>query len=45
MQCHRHGEFIRFVNAVEAAVPAGKGTYVVLDNYGSHKHPKSLPRT
>ncbi len=24
MQRHRHGEFIRFLNAVEAAVPAGK---------------------
>ncbi|GJD46271.1 IS630 family transposase ISAzba6 [Methylobacterium cerastii] len=40
MQRHRHGEFIRFLNAVEAAVPAGKVIHVVLDNYGSHKHPK-----
>jgi transposase/transcriptional regulator with XRE-family HTH domain len=40
MQRHRHGEFIRFLNAVEAAVPASKVIHVVLDNYGSHKHPK-----
>ena len=40
MQRHRHGEFIRFLNAVEAAVPAGKLVHVILDNYGSHKHPR-----
>ncbi len=40
MQRHRHGEFIRFLNAVEAAVPAGKTVHVVLDNYATHKHPK-----
>jgi transposase len=40
MQRHRHQEFIRFLNAVEAAVPAGKLVHCVLDNYGSHKHPK-----
>ncbi|WP_156647673.1 IS630 family transposase, partial [Methylobacterium sp. Leaf87] len=44
MQRHRHGEFIRFLNAVEAAVPAGKGIHAVLDNYGSHKHPKVRAR-
>ena len=40
MQRHRHGEFIRFLNAVEAAVPAGKLVHVILDNYAVHKHPK-----
>jgi transposase len=40
MQRHRHQEFIRFLNAVEREVPAGKLIHVVLDNYGSHKHPK-----
>ena len=39
-QRHRHGEFIRFLNAVEAAVPPGKLVHVVLDNYATHKHPK-----
>ena len=36
----RHQEFIRFLNAVEAAVPAGKLVHVIPDNYGTHKHPK-----
>jgi transposase len=40
MQRHRHQEFLRFLNAVEAAVPAGKLVHGILDNYGSHKHPK-----
>src|SRR5215210_5942826 len=40
MQRHRHQEFLRFLNAVEAAVPAGKLVHAILDNYGSHKHPK-----
>ena len=42
MQRHRHQEFLRFLNAIEAAVPAGKVIHVILDNYGSHKHPKVL---
>jgi len=40
MQRHRHQEFIRFLNAVEASVPAGKVIHVVLDNYAAHKHPR-----
>jgi len=40
MQRHRHQEFIRFLNAIEAEVPAGKLVHVVLDNYAAHKHPK-----
>ena len=38
----RHQEFLRFLNAVEAAVPAGKLIHAILDNYGTHKHPKVL---
>jgi transposase len=40
MQRHRHQEFIRFLNAVEAAVPAGKLIHAIVDNYATHKHPK-----
>jgi transposase len=40
MQRNRHQEFIRFLNAIEAEIPAGKIVHVILDNYGSHKHPK-----
>jgi hypothetical protein len=32
MQRHRHQEFIRFLNAIEAEVPAGKMVHVILDN-------------
>jgi transposase len=41
MQRHRHQEFIRFLNAIEAEVPAGKVVHVILDNYAAHK---SAPR-
>ena len=40
MQRHRHQEFIRFLNTVEASVPAGKLVHVILDNDAPHKHPK-----
>jgi DDE superfamily endonuclease len=40
MQCHRHQEFIRFLNAIEAQVSARKLVHVILDNYAVHKHPK-----
>ena len=42
MQRHRHQEFIRFLNAIEAEVPAGKLVHVILDNYAVHKHPKVI---
>lgn len=37
MQPHRHQEFLRFLNALERTIPAGK---VVLDAYATHKRPK-----
>lgn len=40
MQRHRHQEFIRFLNTIEADVPADKAVHVILDNYATHKHPK-----
>jgi hypothetical protein len=42
MQRHRHQEFIRFLNTIEAQVPAGKVIHAILDNYAAHKHPKVL---
>ena len=42
MQRHRHQEFIRFLNAIEADIPAGKIVHVILDNYATHKHPKVM---
>ncbi len=41
MQHHRHQEFIRFLNAIEAEIPAGKIIRVILDNYGPRKHLKT----
>jgi len=42
MQRHRHHQFVRFLNAVERAVPADRPIHAVLDNYATHKHPKVL---
>src|SRR3979490_2186199 len=39
MQHHRHQEFIRFLNAIEAQGPARK-IHAIIDNYATHKHPK-----
>ena len=40
MQRHRHQEFIRFLNTVEAQVPARNAIHAIVDNYATHKHPK-----
>jgi transposase len=40
MQRHRHQEFIRFLNTVEAQVPTRKAIHAIVDNYATHKHPK-----
>src|ERR1700755_392637 len=40
MQRHRHQEFIRFLNTVEAQVPARKALPAIVDNYATHNHPK-----
>jgi transposase len=36
---HRHQEFLKFLKKVAAAHPA-TDLHVVLDNYGTHKHPE-----
>jgi hypothetical protein len=40
MQRHRHQEFIRFLNTIDASEPADKAVHVILDNYATHKHAK-----
>src|ERR1700757_5190333 len=40
MKRHRHQEFIRFLNTVEAQVPARKAIHAIVDNYATHNHPK-----
>jgi transposase len=42
MQRDRHQEFVRFLNAIERVVPAGKVIHAILDNYAAHKHPNVL---
>jgi len=40
MQRHRHQEFIRFLNLINARTPPDKAVHIILDNYAVHKHPK-----
>lgn len=40
MQRHRHQEFIRFLNTIEAQLPKDKAVHVIPDNYATHKQPK-----
>jgi transposase len=40
MKRHRHQEFIRFLNAVDAKVPSPKTIHASVNNYAIHKHPK-----
>ena len=42
MKRHRHQEFIRFLNVIDAAVAKKKTVHVIVDNYAAHKHPKVL---
>ena len=34
---HRHQEFIRFLDEIEANLPSGHDVHLVMDNYGTHK--------
>ena len=40
MQRHRHQEFLRFLNKIARETPAALDVHVILDNYGTHNHPK-----
>jgi hypothetical protein len=40
MKRHRHQEFIRFLNDIDAQVPKRKEVHAIVDNYATHKHPK-----
>ena len=35
---HRHGEFLKFLRAIDRQVPKGLQIHMILDNYGTHKH-------
>ncbi len=36
---HRHQEFLRFLRRLDHEFPGEIGLHLVLDNYGTHKHP------
>jgi transposase len=38
MPHHRHQEFIRFLERVDAQTPAELDLHLIVDNYGTHKH-------
>src|SRR5690349_12119365 len=42
MKRHRHQEFIRFLNVIDAKVAKKKTVHVIVDNYAALKHPKVL---
>lgn len=37
---HRNGEFRAFLRQLDRATPAGLDLHLIVDNYGTHKHPK-----
>ncbi len=40
MPRHRHQEFIRFLKRIDAETPTGLDLHLIVDNYGTHKHPR-----
>lgn len=40
MPRHRHQEFIRFLKQIDSQTPAGLDLHLIVDNYGTHKHPR-----
>ena len=37
---HRHQEYLDFLRQIEKNVPLELGVHVIVDNYGTHKHPR-----
>lgn len=40
MPRHRHQEFIRFLKRIDTDTPAHLDLHLIVDNYGTHKHPR-----
>lgn len=36
---HRNTEFLRFLRRIDREIPNGLAIHLILDNYGTHKHP------
>jgi transposase len=39
---HRHDEFLKFLRHLDAEFPGNIALHLILDNYGTHKHPRVL---
>jgi transposase len=37
---HRHQEFLRFLQQIDAETPAELALHLIVDNYATHKHPR-----
>ena len=40
MPRHRHQEFIRFLNKIDAETPSHLDLHLIVDNYATHQHPQ-----
>ena len=40
MPRHRHQEFIRFLKKIDDETPQSRDLHLIVDNYGTHKHPR-----
>jgi transposase len=40
MPRHRHQEFIRFLQIIDVKTPTDLDLHLIVDNYGTHKHPR-----
>ncbi|MFQ6610262.1 MAG: IS630 family transposase, partial [Fidelibacterota bacterium] len=40
MPRHRHQEFIRFLQLINTKTPLDLDLHLIVDNYGTHKHPR-----
>lgn len=40
MPRHRHQEFIRFLQIIDVKTPIDLDLHLIVDNYGTHKHPR-----
>jgi len=37
---HRHQEFLHFLSKLDSTIPKRRAVHLILDNYGTHTHPK-----
>jgi transposase len=40
MPRHRHQEFLKFLKLIEEKTPKTRDVHLIVDNYGTHKHPR-----